>query len=344
MDLLFGLLGLWLAAGTVIGSCARVEASVFTPYQVTFYGATFAGALILAAFVRRGKALGFTGIDTLPAAYHSALWGAPLAFAGGACDFALHHFRGVENGVEPLLGPAHLVVGLGFLLLLSPPIRSALAARPALATLRSQLPLLFGLAAWLEFLHLATAFAFDPGAARIYVPPGANGFRPDYFLDTTLSLYKSGFGLMIVIVQTLILMGVAVWAVTRFALRPGALPILFVLGNGMIAVGLFGGTPIAATYFAMSVAAGLVGDALVARSRPFPLRTPALYAFGGLVPATYFGTYFAMTAATGGIWWSFTLALGATVWSAICGLAIVLLVASTSGSMRPAALRRSGLP
>ena len=162
----------------------------------------------------------------------------------------------------------------------------------------------------------------------MYAPPDGVAYGPDYFINTTMVLFKTGSGIAIVMLQTLILMGVCVWPVVRFALRPGALTILFVLGNTMIAATLTNDTPIFLTYLAMSIAAGLCADLIVARVRPSRERPVALGLFGALVPGVYYGTYFLFTALTGGVWWSWTLTLGAIVWSMLCGLALTLLAAA----------------
>jgi hypothetical protein len=328
LDLLVGIVGLWLAAGFLWDSWAHLHVAIetfFTPYHAIFYSAMVAGTIILAVFARRNFALGFTGFDILPAAYQSALWGVPIFFAGGVGDLIWHTFFGVEDRVEAVTSPTHLIIGLGVLLVVGAPIRSALQRRAALTTLRAQLPLIFALATWLEFIHLGTAYAFDPGAARLYAPPDGVAYGPDYFTNTTMVLFKTGSGIAIVILQSLVLMGICVWTVARFRLRPGALTILFVLGNTMIAAALGNDTPLAATYLAMSVMAGLVGDVIVARLRPGSSRPVAFGLLGALVPGSYFGTYFLVTALTGGFWWSWTLTLGAIVWAMLCGLALTLL-------------------
>jgi hypothetical protein len=336
LDLLVGLVGLWLAAGFLLDSWAHLHVPVetfFTPYHATFYGAMVVGTLILAVFARRNSRLGFTGLDVLPAAYQSALWGVPVFFAGGIGDLIWHTFFGVEDRVEAVTSPTHLIIGLGVLLVVGAPIRSALQQRTVLRTLRAQLPLIFAFATWLEFIHLGTAYAFDPGAAQMYAPPDGVAYGPDYFTNTTFVLFKTGSGIAIVILQSLVLMGVCVWMVARFALRPGALTILFVLGNGMIAAALTNDTPILATYLAMSLVAGLTGDLIVARLHPSRSRPVAFGLFGALVPGAYYGTYFLFTALTGGFWWSWTLTLGAIVWSMLCGFALTLLAGARNDAL-----------
>lgn len=338
LDLLTGIVGLVLAAGFLLDSWAHLHIPIetfFTPYHAVFYSAMVAGSVILAITARRNYRLGYRGGDMLPAAYQSALWGVPVFFAGGIGDLIWHTFFGVEDRIEAVTSPTHLIIGLGVLLVTGAPIRSALAQRLSVRSLRAQLPLIFALATWLEFIHLGTAYGYDPGAARMYAPPQAAAYGGDYFTNTALLLFHEGTGMAVIIVQTLVMMGVAVWMVARFALAPGALTLLFVLGNGMIAAALGEGTPFLGTVLAMCVAGGATADLIVARTRPGPDRPVAFGFFGVLVPGVYYGTYFLVTALTGGFWWSWALTLGAIVWSMLCGLALTLIAGN---ARRPEAI------
>jgi hypothetical protein len=328
LDLLIGIVGVWLAAGFLWDSWAHLHVAVetfFTPYHAIFYAAMLVGAVVLGVAALRNRARGYTGGNLLPAAYRVPLLGIPLFFLGGAADLIWHTVVGVEDRVDAVTSPTHLTIGLAVLLVLSAPIRSALAEREKLTTLRAQLPLLFALAAWLEFIHLGTAYAFDPAAARMYAPPNDAVSSPDYFIATTLVLYKTGSGVAIVILQTLILMAFTLWLVSRFRLATGALTLFFVLGNGMIAAALTNEGPLLLTYLAMSLVAGITGDLLVARLRPSPVRPGALRLVGVVIPPVYYATYFAVTLATGGTWWDWNLILGALVWSACAGGGLALL-------------------
>jgi hypothetical protein len=329
LDLLIGIVGLWLAGGFMWDSWAHLHVAVesfFTPYHAVFYAAMVAGSAILVVTALRNKARGYTGLGVLPAAYQLPLIGVPIFFLGGIGDLIWHSFFGVEDRIDAVTSPTHLLIGIGVLCLVSGPIRSALEARPTLRSLRDLLPLVFALATWLEFVHLGTAYAFDPSAGRIDAPPNGFVYSPDYFTSLTLMLYKTGSGIAIVILQSAILMAFALWLVSRFRLRPGALTLFFVLGNGMIAAVLTNDTPLLATYLAMCLAAGIVGDTLVARLHPSPSRTTALRIFAIVVPVVYYGTYFAVTMATGGTWWNWNLVLGALVWTACAGLGLSFLI------------------
>ncbi len=97
---------------------------------------------------------------------------------------------------------------------------SALRTRRALRTLLDQLPLIFALATWIELIHFGTAYAFDPGAGRMNAPPSIAPFTPDYLTAIALGYYKTGMGVLIVLFQSTIMAGFALFAGTRFPLRP----------------------------------------------------------------------------------------------------------------------------
>ncbi|HYZ16156.1 MAG TPA: hypothetical protein VE591_07125 [Candidatus Acidoferrum sp.] len=329
LDLLIGIVGLWLAAGFLWDSWAHMHVAVetfFTPYHAIFYAAMLAGAAILVLTALRNRARGFRGRNLFPTAYQLPLLGVPIFFLGGIGDLIWHTIFGIEDRIDAVTSPTHLVIGFGVLLVMSGPMRSALEARGELRSLRDYLPLIFALATWLEFIHLGTAYAFDPSAARADAPPNDILYSPDYFTNVTLVLYKTGSGVVVVMLQSAILMIFALWLVSRFALPAGALTLLFVLGNGMIAAAITNDTPLLATYLVMSLAAGIVADAIVARFRPSPSRLVALRLFGLIVPVVYYLTYFAVTLAWGGTWWDWNLMLGALVWSGCFGVGLSLLV------------------
>jgi hypothetical protein len=331
LDLLTGVIGLWLATGFCADGWAHLHVAVesfFTPYHAIFYAAMAAGAVIFIVTALRNRARGYHGLNLLPAAYRLPLLGIPLFFIGGFLDLIWHSIFGVEERVEAVTSPTHMVIVLGIFLVLSGPIRSALEARSRLRTLADQLPVLFTLATWLEFVHLGTAYAFDPSAALIYRPPNEILYSPDLFTNITMVSYKTGAGIAIVILQTFILMGFATWLVSHFALRPGAMTVFFVLGNGMMAASITNDTPLFGTYVAMSVAGGIVADLIIARSGREPLAGRPLHLFGFVVPVVYYATYFGVTIATGGTWWDPPLVGGALGWAGLVGAAITLLAPS----------------
>lgn len=319
LDLLVSLCTLWIACGFFLDAWAHGHVpieSFFTPYHAMFYSGMLALVLVLLAFRKR-----------IPSSYRMALLGIPIFIVSGIGDMVWHHFLGVEEGVDALLSPTHQGLGLGIFFISSGPIASALRDRIQLRTLRGQLPLIFALATWIELIHFGTAYAFDPGAGRSNAPPSTAAFSPDYLTAIAIGYYKLGTGVLVVLFQSAVMAGFALFAGTRFALRPGALTIMYLLGNFAAAAAFTNDTPLLATVLIMSAAAGIAGDVIVARFRPAPEPSFAYRLLGMAVPFTYFAAYFVVTAIVDRVWWDWNVLLGATLWAAVIGFGLTLLCA-----------------
>jgi hypothetical protein len=319
LDLLVSICTLWIACGFFLDAWAHGHVPVetfFTPYHGIFYSGMLALIVLLSVCAAR---------RTIPRTYRYPLLGIPIFVAAGFGDLVWHHFLGVEEGVDALLSPTHQALGLGVFLISSGPILSALRNRSSLQTLTDQLPLVLALATWMELLHFGTAYAFDPGAGRMNAPPPTSPFTPDYLTAIAIGYYKLGTGVLVVLFQSTIVAGFALFAGSRFALRPGAMTLMFVLGNAAAAAAFTNQTPLLVTVLLMSAVAGIVGDAIVNALHPSPDRPAAYRLLGAAVPAAYFSTYMIVTALTGGVWWDWNVLLGAVVWSGVIGFALTLL-------------------
>lgn len=318
LDFLVSICALWSACGFLLDTWAHGHVPVetfFTPYHGVAYSGIFAGAAVIAVYGMRGG---------IPRSYRVPLLGIPLFILSGVADLAWHTFLGIEQGVDAVLSPTHLGLGVGILLISSAPIASALRNREQLRTLWDLLPLVFSLAAWIELLHFGTAYAFDPGAGLLNAPPPTAPFSPDYLTALSIGYYKLGTGVLVVIFQSVLMAGFALFAGARFALRPGALTILYVLGNFATAAAFTNDTPLLATVLAMSVVAGITGDYIATRHDPRrSLRAYHLLGIG--VPVAYFATYFIMTGATEGLWWDWNVTLGSLIWAGGIGFGLSLL-------------------
>ena len=87
-----------------------------------------------------------------------------------------------------------------------------------------------------------------------------------------------------------------------------------------------------------SLAAGLLGDLLVAKLRPSARRPNAFRILGFVVPAAYFAGYFAIAVPLfGGTWWDASFVFGSIAEAGIVGLCISqLLLAGSHDSPRTA--------
>jgi hypothetical protein len=318
-DVLVSVITLWISCGFFLDAWAHGHVPVesfFTPYHGVFYGGMLALVIVLSVYGVRGR---------IPECYRYPLLGVPIFIAAGIGDLMWHHFLGIEEGVDALLSPTHQGLGLGIFFISAGPIVSALRNRSQLRTFADHVPLIFALATWIELIHFGTAYAFDPAAGRTNAPPAIGAFTPDYLTAISLGYYKTAMGVLVVLFQSAIMAGFALFAGSRFALRPGALTLMYVLGNFAAAAAFTNDTPLLATVLAMSVAGGIVGDAIVARMQPAPERVLAYRVLGAAVPAAYFITYFIVTAAFDRVWWDWNVMLGAIIWAGVIGFGLTLL-------------------
>ncbi len=322
LDFSIAVCTLWISCGFFLDAWAHGHVPVetfFTPYHALFYSGMLALIAVLAVFgIRHG---GF------PRAYRYPMLGIPIFLAAGIGDLLWHRLLGVEEGVDALLSPTHQALGLGIFFIASAPILSALRARATLRTLVDQLPLILALATWIELVHFGTAYGFDPGAGRTNAPPPTNVFTPDYLTALAIGYYKQGTGVLVVLFQSTLMAGFALFAGTRFRLAPGALTLMYLLGNFAAAAAFTNDTPLLATVLAMSLVAGITGDIIVAKLRPSPERIGAYRLLGAAVPAAYFTTYFIVTAIADRVWWDWNVLLGAVIWSGVIGFGLTLLSA-----------------
>jgi hypothetical protein len=330
LDYAVGICGVWISAGFFVDAWAHGHVPVetfFTPYHAIFYTGILAVTIVLAAFVLRYRGYGYAWANAVPRAYRLAMLGIPIFLAGGIGDLIWHRLLGIEEGVDALLSPSHQILGLGIFFLSSGPIRSVLSDRRS-TTLARQLPLALGLATWLILVHFGTAYAFDPGAGRPNAPPPIAPFTPDYLTALSIGYYKIATGVLIVIFQSTLMAGFALWLVARTHASPGLLTLLFTIGNAPAAAAFTNQTPLLAVTIAQSLLAGIFADAFVQRYDPRPSTgtATAFRCFAVGVPMTYIGVYLVATSIAGGIWWDWNVALGAWIWSGVCGFALSLLI------------------
>jgi hypothetical protein len=319
LDLLVSFCSLWSAIGFLLDTWAHGHEPVetfFTPYHAVAYSGIFAGAAVLAMYGAR---------RAIPPIYRVPMLGIPLFILFGLGDLAWHALLGIEEGVDAVLSPTHLGLGIGILLIASAPILSALRNRDQLRTFADQVPLIFSLAAWLNLLHFGTAYAFDPGAGAINAPPPTAPFTPDYLTALSIGYYKLGTGVLIVIFQSLLMSGFALFAGSRFALRPGALTVMYLLGNVATAAAFTNQTALLSAVIAMSLAGGITGDFVVTRLHPVQERPIAYRLLGVCVPVAYFAAYFIVTGISERLWWDWNVVLGSVLWAGGIGFGLTLL-------------------
>ncbi len=318
LDLLIGAASLWISWAFFIDAWSHEN----LPYENFF---TWAHALIYSGMLALVGMLVIMRKE-IPQAYRVPLIGVPIFLLGGLADLGWHTIFGIEEGVDIILSPTHETIGLGLMLVSSAPLFSALRYRSEMRTLRDQLPMLFSLASWLVMIHFATAYAMDPAAGIVNAPPDANAFSVNYFTATAISYYKLVGGIVVLLLQSFIMAGFALFVASRFNLRPGALTLLLVLGNTLPALPFTNQSPLLATIFAMSLIAGIVGDGLIAWMGSLPHTAPRFRIYAAAVPATYVAVYMLALALTGGSWWDWSVRTSLVIFAGVIGLALSLLM------------------
>ncbi|MBV8636513.1 MAG: hypothetical protein JO322_00370 [Candidatus Eremiobacteraeota bacterium] len=319
-DYAVALCSVWISSGFFLDAWAHGHVPVesfFTPYHGVFYSGMLAMIVVLAAYWLRHRGL--------PPGYRLAVLGIPIFIVAGIGDLIWHQLLGIEEGVDALLSPTHQCLGLGIFFLASGPIRSVLADRVNSTSLRTQLPLVLSLVAWLTLFHFGTAYAFDPGAGRTNAPPVQNGAAPDYFTALAIGYYKISIGVLIMIFQAMAMTAFALYTVSRIRLSFGAFTVFYVLGNAAAAAAFTNQTPLLATTLLQSFVAGLIADIIVLRRDPQPDNPAAYRLFAVLVPLAYMGTYLIVTLAFDRLWWDWNEALGAWLWCGVTGFALSLI-------------------
>ena len=289
-------------------------------HAILYSGLLLLFGIVIIAAIRNAVSGARTLAALLPPGYVLSLVGIALFAVGGAGDLVKHETLGIERDFDALLSPTHLLIGFGVMLAVCGPLRSALFS-PRPRALASQLPALISTASVLELLHWATNPFFRANLRTGLQTALPAALTPDAITLETLHVYEQGSGLMAIILQSLLMMGAAFYLVRNFRLRPGAMTVLFLLGNVLIGVTSSITWGEAAAVIVSSIVAGIVADFFIADMDALRARRMRFAVFAFAVPASYHIALLLFTAfALGGVWWDPSIAAGAVIDSGIFGL------------------------
>lgn len=299
------ILSLWMIGGIHLDAWAHHQFEMetfFTPWHSVLYSGFFALAAVLIVTLVINLWRGYGWLKAMPVGYGLSLLGVALFFAGGLGDMLWHIVFGIEENVEALLSPTHLLLAFGGALIVTGPVRAAWAKR---GTDRPTPPALISLSLLLAVLAFFTAYANPLSDAVL-----AQGSRP----TTEEGLFLTqGVGVAGILIQTALMMGVVLLAVRRWTLSFGSLTLMLGL-SGLLTISVHEDWRLAG----ILLISGLIGDALIAWWRPSVARSAAFRSFAFTLPVIFYALYFATLALTGGIWWSIHL------WTGAIGLAGVV--------------------
>jgi hypothetical protein len=315
LDWAMTLLSLWLIGGVYLDGWAhnhgKVDQSFFTPWHGVLYAGFGAIAVLLGATLAWNMARGFHWARALPVGYDLAVLGALIFAFGGVGDLIWHTLFGIEANIEALISPTHLLLALGATLMITGPLRAAWR-RPIAdrATWAQHAPLLIALTLVLALCAFFTQYAHpwvEPRAQVGY--PGGDGF------------FGLALGMVSILLQTALLMGVALLALRRGRLPIGGWTLLLGLSTALVSV-----LDDQYRLILAALAAGIAGDVLLWLLRPAASRPAALRGFAFLAPVLLYASYYAQLALAPGIRWSIHMWSGSIVLAGVVGLLLSYLV------------------
>lgn len=300
----------------------RVDDSFFTPWHGVMYGAMFLVGVFLVLTLSANMLRGYAWRRALPVGYGLSLVGVLLFAVGGVGDLIWHTLFGIEADLEALLSPTHLILALGWLLIVGGPFRAAWQRIvDSKANGVSRWPAVLSLTWTLSVFTFFTIYATPFGHAL-----AANGAPTG---ETTTALGIVGF-----LLQPALLMGVILLALRRWRLPFGSVTLVLTINTALVAV-LHDMYP----FIGVAALAGLVADLLLRWWQPSVDRPGSVRAFAFAVPFVLYALYFGTLLFTSGIGWTVHLWTGAIVLAGVIGLlvsyAVVPPVIPADAAARP---------
>ncbi|HEV7126694.1 MAG TPA: hypothetical protein VGN32_04545 [Ktedonobacterales bacterium] len=309
------LLAAWLIGGIFLDGWAHNHIpsleTIFTPWHAVLYSGYAANGIFLAAMLVARHKPGQSWLVALPEGYFISFVGAAIFFVGGVLDLTGHYLFGIEKSIEGLLSPTHLMLALGATLIVTGPLRAAVARAQAVPSFMGLLPAVLSLTAVLALLMFFTQYS-QPIVNSLADKQTPEGLR--------------GLGIYAVLLQTVFFMGVALYALRRWRLPFGTFAVIVGLSDALA------NTQARPVMFVPVLIVGAVTGLLIDLAylwlRPTLARRAALYTFAFLAPVITFAIYFAVLAdVNGGLAWSGYLVAGSIVQAGLVGLLLSLLIA-----------------
>lgn len=333
-DLMTVGLAAWLMVGLFVDGWAHTNLTqletFFTPWHALFYsGFTATAAWVMWQVVRNSRS-GAQGPAAIPVGYGLGVVGIGIFLVGGIGDFTWHSIFGIEQNIDALLSPTHLVLATGIMLIMTSPLRAAWASpepgRPGLTRL---LPVVLSLALATAlvafFLMYASMFrnsSSSLSAADFISYWAHHGVGGRGFLHSTVEDIQV-VGMVSVLVTSIVLVAPVLLMLRRWRLPFGTVTLMYTLPALLLtAIDEFE----LAFLVLAAFAAGVIGDILVKALRPSSSRAGACRITAALLALPLTGLYFLAIELKWGIGWPAELWTGITLLSGIAtfGLAVLM--------------------
>jgi hypothetical protein len=313
-DNLMAVLSLALAGGLYLDGWAhnhgRVDNTFFTPWHGVLYGMLFLNAIVLGTVLVINHNRGRSWISALPRGYVASFLGSPLFFVAGIGDLIWHQLFGFEVGIEPLLSPTHLLLALSGFLIMSGPVRSVWH-RAESSKEQGWMLLLSPVLALTSIFSLFTFFTTYAHPLNIARTITIQPYNRDY----------AAWGVTGIILESVVYMGVILFALRRWRLPLGSFTLIFTLNAALMSVFRDQYILILPIFLA-----GIITDLVYARLRPSAQHLDAMRIFSFFVPFAYTLLLLLTIILLHGTAWSIHLWLGTTFIAGVVGLLLGCLV------------------
>lgn len=334
LDWIMTLAGVWIMTGLFIDAHQHLFLAVesfLNPWHMTMYSGAIVAAVVMGVTIARNYRSAGSLWKAIPDGYVQSVFGVAGLLLGGALDFVWHAMFGFEHQMDLLLSPPHLFLLSGLFFLITGPVRSALR-RPDTPKLVQQLPMLISFGLAFEIIQFVTQYGFYPEALMRDHPLSQVAFPREQFVLSVFLFYRQALEMSIVVWQSLLLAAAVCYLCIRRRLAFGAIMVLCVVVKLWVGAELSTDLMQLLLVVLASLAAGLVGDIIVAKLRPSARNREAFRLLGFVVPVAFFGAYFALAVPMfGGTWWNASWVFGSIAEAGIVGLCIsqLLLAGST---------------
>ncbi len=324
------LMGTWLVVGIFVDGYAhnhRVPESFFTPWHAILYSGFVASALWIVGLIyankRRHRG---TWRQAIPTGYGLGLIGVAIFLFGGIADMSWHLIFGIEQALDALLSPSHLLLMLGTLLIISSPFRYGWALSPDQPGWRHFFPILLSTALTVGvvsfFLMYLWTFRYNLPAPDVIEWYRS---RTDPFFGIRVIEDLEIRGLSYILLNTLLFMSPVFLLLKRWQVPFGSFTFLFTFISVLMGV-LDGFQQILA--IPVSLMGGMAADLIYVKWRLGGSSTRGYRFLAIAVPVALWGSYFLSMALSGGIGWSPELWVGSIVQASLLSLALSILAIS----------------
>ncbi len=299
---------LWVTSGVFLDGWAHNNIPELETFFSPWHGVLYSGVLAMGLFLGISAVInmraGATWKISLPDGYGLSFIGFLVFAGGGLFDLVWHTLFGIEASVEALLSPAHLILALGAVLMVSAPLRVWLKTVPQKnESYKEQLPMI--LTATFAFSLLAFMTQFGS-----FAEVRATGLMPSRMViqNHIESAAIGGF-----LFQTALLMGTVFLLIRRGTLAQGGLLTLFIVHGFAMTI-----MKEELRLLPAMIIAGIFADSLLSS---FPAKDHiAKFRFSAfLVPVALYTVYFITLILGEGIWWSVHLWTGSIVMAGAMG-------------------------